>query len=283
MRLSKKVREEVSQYFYGRHSLRFSTYNGFMVMAIFNHTIRQANCDFIKHITVQIPNRDTPAAGEGANSCMHYIAQWDAFKAIQKGRGMRIPDFGFRMKHYGLGRVRGEYNYDKAVHKGFRQLRSMASLTILEILIPWDYHFTHRWAHNPSCQCSLEDMQMLGPVDRVRHYIEEHSSNREYWAMLADLKQQSASKDLTIALVLMDQQLFEDGADFDPRSAWQHHPWRQARWLAAYASVMGYRVGHTNWENSRTYTVRYDEDEIPSLPRQEAEENALFEPPELPV
>lgn len=273
---------EVAQYFYGHHNMRFSTYNGFMVMAIFNHTIRRVNCDFIKHITVQIPNRETRAAGEGAYSCMHYIAEWDAFKAIQKGRGMRIPDFGFRMKHHGQGRVRGEYNYDKAVHKGFRQLRNMASLRTLEILIPLNYRFTHKRAHERSCKCSLEDMQMLGPADRVRHYIEEHSSNREYWALLASLNQQSASKDLTIALVLVHRQSFDE-ADFYPRSDWEHHPWRQARWLAAYASIMGYRFGHTKWEGSRTYNVRYDEDRMLSLSRQKVEDNALHEPPEPPV
>lgn len=279
MRLSKKVHEEVAQYFYGQHNMRFSTYNGFLAMAVFNHTIRRANCDFIKHITVQIPNRED--GGQGAYACMHYIAEWDAFKGIQKGRGMRIPDFGFRMKHYDQGRVRGEYNYDKAVHKAFRQLRNMASLRTFEILIPEKYRFIHNFGRNRSCECSFEDMHMLGPVDRVRHYIEEHSGNPEYWALLANLKQQSASQDLTIALVLMHGQLFEDGADFVSSSKMAHYR-RQGRWLAAYASIMGYQFGHTSWEAGRTYTVRYDKDRMLSVSPEEAEEH-LLEPPELPV
>lgn len=282
MRLSKKVREEVAQYFYGRHNMRFSTYNGFQAMTVFNHTIGRANCDFIKHITVQIPNRTSAGSGQGAYACMHYIAEWAAFRKIQEGRGMRIPDLGFRMKHYDQGRVRGEYNYDKAVFKGFRQLRNMASLRTFEILIPWDYHFITQFAPNHTCQCSFEDMQRLGPVDRVRHYIEEHSSNPEYWALLAGLKKQSASKDLTIALVIVHGSLFEDGADFDDGSLWGHYL-RQGRWLAAYASVMGYQFGHTEWEASRTYTVRYDKDRMLSFFPDDGEDHALLEPPELPA
>lgn len=188
---------------------------------------------------------------------------------------MRVPDFGFRMEHYDQGRVRGEYNHEEAGPAAHRQLRNMASLKTFEILIPWNYDFVERCYPNSTCICPLEDMQKLGPRDLVRHCVEEHCSDPEYWAVLADLKQQTASESLSISLVLV----HEPSGDMYPD---KRHFLRQGRWLAAYVSVMGYRFGHTKWENNNTYVVRYEKGEMLSVSSEEAEEHALLEPPELP-
>lgn len=79
MRLSKEIREGVADYFYGQHNFRFSTYNGFVSMAAFNHIVGRINCDFIKHITVQIPNRECKSWNQGAYACMFYISEWRSF------------------------------------------------------------------------------------------------------------------------------------------------------------------------------------------------------------
>jgi len=151
----------------------------------------------------------------------------------------------------------------------------LASLKTFEILTPWNCDFIERCYLDSTCNCLPEDVQKLGPRDRVRHCVGEHSSDPEYWALLANLEQQTASGNLTVSLALVHEQ----NGGIPPR---MRYFLRQARWLTAYASVMGYGLGHTKWENNSTYVVRYDKDEVLSVSSEDAEEHALLGPPELP-
>ncbi|POS76475.1 hypothetical protein DHEL01_v205134 [Diaporthe helianthi] len=278
MRLSKKVHKEATAHFYSRTNFRFSTYNGFAAMAVFNHNLGRGNCELIRHITVQIPNREDLASSQGSQSCMWYMSEWHAFVDIHRNkRGMRIPDFGYRRRHSEQGRILGEFNYNKAVLLGHRQLRAMASLRALEILIPWDYRFITVLGWRKHCKCKTKAMREgATPEVVVRHCVKEHSCNPEYWTLLEDLKRETASEDLTISLVLVYGPSWRiaqpDSRDFP----------LQGRWLAAYASVMGYRFGHAMWAKDKsTYVVRYDKNELLSVAPDQAEHKAKFEPPKL--
>lgn len=59
----------------------------------------------------------------------------------------------------------------------------------------------------------------------------------------------------------------------------------QARWVAAYAALMGYEVGHARWETQGprrgSYQIRYDDDPMRAI-IPEGQENSLLEPPQLP-
>lgn len=193
---------------------------------------------------------------------------------IIRGRGMQVFP----------GRRRGQWKLkcDRSMKAAYGQLRNMASLRTLEILIPWDYYFIPALygEHHGDCQtCHMyED---AGPRAVVRHCVEAHSSNPEFWTLLADLKERATSKDLTISLVLKydwSRRLCSYRDTEEERMFM-----RQGRWLAAYASVMGYRFGHTSWPEGRgTYVVRYDEDERLSVPPDQSKLEAALEPPELP-
>lgn len=292
MRLCKKIRGEVQDYFYGGNNFRFSHVNGFLVMAAFNHTIRPANFSFLKHITVQIPNRVRDNSySEGMDS----KTGWRSFDQLLARRGMRVPDYGLRIRHGKRSyRIQGEgdYTYDRAVHKGFRQLRDMPSLKLLEITIPWNYRFLKpaRFDRTPrqegtQCHCQIEDVEAMCPEDRIWHTIEEHCRDPEYFTLLADLKENAASDDLTIALVIHYGTLrwTPEQMSRDP----EHLAYlRQGRWIAAYAALMGYEFGHARWETEGpqrgTYQVRYDEDPLLALLPEDEDEDPLLEPPELP-
>ncbi|KAK2610308.1 hypothetical protein N8I77_003753 [Diaporthe amygdali] len=289
MRVCKKIGDEVREFFYGGNNFRFSYVNGFQVMAAFMHTIRSANCSFLKHITVQIPNR-----AYGYSQDLSSKTGWKNFEQLMARRGMRLLRYGFRARYEEQGRVLGEYNYDRAVYKCFRQLRNMPDLKLLEITFPWDYEFI-KSSYCPfsddklttHCPCSIEDVQAMDPKTRIWHTIEEHSSDRAYWALLADLAENSASKELTIALVIQYEMTSYDMAN-RISNGWPQDivHMRQGRWLAAYASVMGYEFGHSRWERDEkqrgTYNVRYDEDPTLSVLPKSQEEDSLLEPPELP-
>ncbi|KAL2272171.1 hypothetical protein FJTKL_07450 [Diaporthe vaccinii] len=127
MRLNKKIHEEVADYFYGRFNMRFSGPTGFLVMTMLNHSIWPLNCSFIKHTTVRIPCGYPSACS---------MKRWDIFVRIQRSRGMRIPFIGRRAKQRSQGGTEAECNHDITVRRGFRQLRDMAGLKLLEILVP---------------------------------------------------------------------------------------------------------------------------------------------------
>lgn len=292
MRLCKKIHVEVSDYFYGGNNFRFSHANGFLVMAAFNHTIKPANFSFLKHITVQIPNRMYDSSYD--DKALDSKTGWQNFDQLLACRGMRIPDYRIRI-HRGkksfLVQGDGCYTYDQAVRNGFRQLRRMPNLKFLEITIPWDYDFLRDNIHYrrltpeeeaTQCHCPIEYVEAMSPEDRIWHTIEEHCCDPDYLTSLADLKENTASEDLTIALVIhygtlreYPEQLLREPAKL-----------RQARWIAAYAAVMGYEFGHAKWETEGphrgTYQVRYDEDPVLAHIPEDQEENSLLEPPKLP-
>lgn len=292
MRLCRKIHEEVSDYFYGGNNFRFSHANGFVVMAAFNHTIKPANFSFLKHITVQIPNRMYD--GSYGDKALDSKTGWQNFDQLLARRGMRIPDYRFRIhrgKRSFLIQRDGDYTYDQAVRNGFRQLRRMPNLKLLEITIPWDYRFLsdtiYYRALTPEeeatqCHCPIEYVEAMSPEDRIGHTIEAHCRDAEYLKSLADLKENTASEDMTIALVIHYGTLCEYPEEILRRP----NELRQARWIAAYAAVMGYAFGHAKWETEGpdlgTYQVRYDEDPILAFVPEDQEENSLLEPPKLP-
>ncbi|KAL1853665.1 hypothetical protein Daus18300_011701 [Diaporthe australafricana] len=279
MRVSKKIHQEVAEYFYGQHNFRFNNYNGFQMMNAFNYTIRAVNCNFIKHITVQIPNRD------GSDKCLWSKTKWEKFQDIQTSRGLRIPDSGFRAfpRRSQPDVTIGDLRYDKAVRKVFLQLSTMPSLRRLEIVVPWNYRLIKRSnSRTAPCDCPAEDVQSLSPEDQVRHHIEGHSFDGQYWALLASLKQTTASGDLSIALVID----FWRDCGIHPDAYYNRRHMRQGRWLAAYASVMGYQFGcivHMRPDDA-TREVRYDMHELLSVQLvPEAEQKPQLEPPALTV
>lgn len=167
----------------------------------------------------------------------------------------------------------------------------MPNLKLLEITIPWDYEFLSGDIHYrrltpeeeaTQCHCPIDKVEAMSPEDRIWHTIEEHCEDPDYLKSLADLKENTASEDLTIALVIHYGTLLS-------------YPWqlyrnpdklRQARWIAAYAAVMGYAFGHARWERKGpdrgTYQVSYEEDPILAFVPEDQEENSLLEPPKLP-
>lgn len=293
MRLCKKIHEEVSDHFYGGNNFRFTNFDGFLVMAAFNHTIRPASFSFLKHITVQIPNRVHDGSyDEGMDS----KTGWREFDRLLARRGMRVPDYRLwttRGKHSFRVQGEGGYTYNQAVLKGFRQLRNMPNLKLLEVTIPWDYRFSREsWyvtltpeEEATQCNCPAEHVEAMSPGDRIRHTIEGHCRDPEYLALLADLKENAASGDLTVALVIHYGSTRETPEEI-LQSCRGLDNLRQARWVAAYAALMGYRFGHARWETEGprrgTYQVRYDEDPMLALVREGRAENSLLEPPELP-
>lgn len=285
MHLNKKIHEEVADYFYGRFNMRFSGATGFLVMTMFNHSIRALNCNFIKHITVSIP-------------CCYYFAcslrGWDRFTCIQRSRGMRIPFVGRREKKRSQGRTEAECNHDVTVRRGFRQLGDMTGLKLLEILVPWDYLpsektvYDDNWQELPPVPCICAEFRDLSAEDQIRHRIEAHSYDSEYWGLLTNLKQQTSSDDLTVALVY-DYNITQRGHPFeddDDDVEYVRDNLRRGRWVAAYASVKGYKFGYARPAEKGVYKVRYDEDTVMSkslelLKDDDLAYDPLLEPPEL--
>jgi len=254
MRLCKKIRNEVADYFYGGNNFRFSNDDGIVVMAAFFHTIRPKNRSFLQRVTVQIPNRQVRF-----DHTVESDTAWGNLEGVLTHRGMRMPHFGFKAKHKANGRKEGEFCYDKSVYMCFRQLRGMPNLRRLEITIPWHYKFfvddsisrnnVIPGAEDDAayCNCPAQDVEAMSPEDRIRHTVEEHARDGQYWDLLADLKENAASKDLTVALVThygTTEARPENGA----RSQSTTFNLRQARLIAAYAALMGYKMGHARWE-----------------------------------
>lgn len=290
MRLCKKIREEVADYFYGGNNFRFSSYDGIVVMAALFYTIRPFNCSFIRHITLSIPNRPR---GEYDDYTVISNSGWNNLYGVLTRRGMRIPQFGFRARHKAKGRSEGEFCYDKSVYRCFRQLRDMPNLKRLEITIPWDFVFVEYGycgsltpeENTVHCICPAEDVEAMSPEDRIRHTVLENARDPEYWDLLADLKENTASEDLTIALVIDYDTISPSGLpEADSMNQGTISNLRQARWVAAYAALMGYKMGHARWElqgpGRGSYQVRYDEDLMRAI-IPEGQENSLLEPPQL--
>lgn len=285
MRLNKKIHEEVADYFYGRFNMRFSGPTGFLVMTMFNHSIRPLNCSFIKHITVRIPC---------GYSSAYSLKGWDRFVRVQRSRGMRIPFIGRRAKQRSQGGTEAECNHDITVRRGFRQLRDMAGLKLLEILVPWYYLppemalYDDNWQQCAVVPCDCEEFQGLSSEDQIRHRFEEHCEDSDYWKLLANLKQQTSSDDLTIALVYD----YNSGArgtpfeEYDNDDDYVRSNLRGGRWVAAYASIKGYEFGYARPAEKGVFKVRYDEDTVMSKSLELLKDDPLaydplLEPPEL--
>lgn len=258
LRLCRKVHGEIAEMFYSKQNFRFSDANGMQMLAAWMYTIKARHFQYLQHITVQIPVRDD-------DQCIWTPTKWTSFAILQARRGMNVPNYRYRSKHYIRNIAHGEHCYGKAMARGFKYLASIPELKKLEFTVPWDYQFIP-W-NMPQHTCTLNYLEMLDPVGRVKHVIEDHS-DADFWKPLADLKQKSQSKDLTIAFVLL------HGPEYS-------HEWVYvekmcaARWLAAYAKVQGYKFGHARWEDG-TYQVRYDEDDLLIL---KLEGRQHYEPP----
>ncbi|KAG8163022.1 hypothetical protein KVR01_007500 [Diaporthe batatas] len=304
LRLSRKVHAEAAAHLYGRTTFRFSAYNGIAAMAVFAHTIGRDHYALIRHVAVQLPHRDLsppawyqPGVDFCANRCIGSGRHWEYFEDALRSRGMRVPDLGVRRWHVaGQGRRRGEVIYDRAVGLAFRQLREMAGLRTLEVLIPWDYKFIEtpkkdeeEWdgdrGDKERCCCQAVGWEAAaGPREVVRHLVEAHSRDPEYWALLADLRQRAraAGGHLSISLVLVYAHVRNYGRNtHDYRVSLAFH--RQGRWLKAYARVMDYGFGHTSFEgdNDSPYVVDYGVNERLSTGWDQDELDPRLEPPDL--
>lgn len=281
MRLSKKIREEVADYFYGRLNMRFTnSWNSFLAMTVFHYTIGPFNRNFIRHVTVGMPD---------SALCSGTLGSWNRFARVVERRGMRTPYIGYREKKRSRGDTEAQRIHYIAARRGFRQLGNMAGLKLLEILIPWTYlDFLFIWRPTMvACGCG-KDFQ--SPEDQIRHFVEDHTGQRDFWALLAGLKQQSSSDDLTIALVYdyASTPFTPDSEDFEDYVPYSdiHDPLRIGRWMAAYASVMGYKFGYARSAKKGAYKVRYDQDILLSKSLERLKDDPLqydplLEPPKL--
>lgn len=274
MSVCREIRGEVAEYFYGANNFRFSQEYGFAVMLCFFYTIRSVNCSFLRNITVQLPNRRLyPGITGGLSN-----GRWHGLCGALSGHGMKTIHRIFQSPHkVEPGRLWAETCYDQAVRKAFSRLRRMPCLKRLEIIIPTDGFFLAidmGDGTNPRCACpGVEDM---GRDDRIRHLVRKHSGDSKYWDLLARLKKETVSTDLTVALVILYPKIYEFST---PCLAQIQRPRdrefrkREGRLIVAYAALMGYEFGHATWETDgqgyETYKVRYDEDP------------ALYGPPQL--
>lgn len=268
MRVCKKIRGEVAEYFYGGNSFRSSLPNSVLFMSCFFHTIGNFNCSFLKHVTLQMPNPWVDAPCFEAN--IPSFHGWD--KIIQRAsrQGLRNHDCEYQPKYNRDARSWGEYYYDETMRGLFSKLRDMPNLKKLEFMIPARRCFfnskkcasTANCAAQKSlhCHCPGGGIQTMSPDDRTRHIFRDHSELREYLDLLADLKETTVSGDLKIALVFLYPQT---------RHLYPHHSimmvkfqqmWedefrcREGIWTAAYATIMGYELGHARWDqNDKEY------------------------------
>lgn len=263
MRVCKQIRGEVAEYFYGGSNFRFSHESGIAVMSCFFHTIGSFNCSFLRHVTVQLPNRPPYPGLTGRQS----NAAWHELRRELSRQGMRNPNYKYQPRYEAEGRPFGAHCYDEAVHRVFRRLRNIPNLRRLEITIPAYHPFLDFDTEYDTflCACPGVDIEAMSHDDRTRHIIRDHSRDSEYWDLLADLKENAASEDLTIALVLQYEAIEYVGPTVHllERIVGQ----REGPWIAAYAGLMGYELGHARWETEgqaayETYKVRHDADPL---------------------
>lgn len=188
MRVWKKIRGEVAEYFYGGNNFRFSHENGIVVMSCFFHTIGTFNCSFLRHITVQLPNRHLYPGFRGCQS----KAEWDNLHGDLSRQGMRNPDYKYQFRNEAEDRRFGDYCYDEAVRRVFHGVRNIPDLKRLEITIPAYYaflDFDFDTKHETfRCVCPGVDIEAMSHDDRTRHIVRDDSTDSEYWDLLADLK-----------------------------------------------------------------------------------------------
>ncbi|KAF9630768.1 hypothetical protein BFW01_g1330 [Lasiodiplodia theobromae] len=271
MRLCKKVHGEVAELFYGEQNFRFSNSNGFVMLGAWMHTIGALHFQCLRHVTVQIPMRDTD------DRCISSLGGWKVFEQIVAKRGMRMPMYGLDKKQQQQQQQRvtyAQHRYDKTVTGVFQDLKSIPCLRKLELLVPWNFPLLGNLV------CERGYLEQFDAVERVRHVVEDHCLDGSYWGQLAALKQDAVSSpDLEIALVVLHGLRC---MDFEADAYFVQSHLRTARWLAAYAKIMGYGFGHARWKDG-TYQVVYDPDPLHTAsPRllSEADDGKL-EPPEI--
>lgn len=94
MQLSKKVRAEVADVFYGRATsnlqFRFTGPCGFAVLSAWMHTIGTLNVSHLRHVTVHIPHPDIHGwLGTGSHQTRR---TWKWLQEVQRRRGWKFPD-----------------------------------------------------------------------------------------------------------------------------------------------------------------------------------------------
>ncbi|EKG17716.1 hypothetical protein MPH_05027 [Macrophomina phaseolina MS6] len=243
------------------------------------YTIKPNNFEYLRHVTVQIPVRDQ------SSDCNRYPVHWSHFEGIQKKRGMLVPHYEGEDKATTRPSPYDQHCYGKAVSRAFEYLKWIPRLWSLEFTVPAQYGFIAWSGIEP--HCSVRYLESLRPTERVRHVVEDHC-NEDFWKLLKELKQQSASEELRIAFVMIHDATTLDAAADD--YLYQGRM-RAARWLAAYAKIQGYGFGHARWAEG-TYCVEYDEDVLLALPHKwdetdeaaklrEPSENIVQEPEQL--
>lgn len=167
MRVCRKIRGEVAEYFYGGNNFRFSQDHGFAVMSCFLSTSGSFNCSFLRHITVQLSSRLAYGYDRAKSN---YV--WDGLRSALSRKGMWNPNYVFQRSYEEEGHMWADM--------AFSQLREMLDLKRLEITIP-----TCRWPLRvdptaPTRRCACYGVDLMGRDDRVRHIARNHSGDSEY-------------------------------------------------------------------------------------------------------
>lgn len=259
LRVCKKIHNEIADLFYGQQSFRFTNTNGFSALAVWLHTIRPRNLEYLQHITVQLP------VMHALDDCALSITKWNHLETVLERRGMRIPHWRYHRKHFPAGTSSGECRYDASVALAFRYLATMPRLQALDILVSESYQaLGMREDGGPECptpDCALDASRVdewglveLSDDDAV-HFVEEHCLAPEYWRSLARLQQRTASPALKISLLLQcgPARMHSDLSRFDSVGAYR----ARMQCLRKYAKAKGYGHGYASWKEGR-YVVEYD-------------------------
>lgn len=298
MRLSKVVRDEVAGLFYGRHNFRFSSVNGAAALASWLYTVRPAQFQFLRHVSVVMPS-DFGACNEYGGEDAMSIATSNCLCSLLRERCMTIPGC---LKYYDRrsknGFYRSEFWHRDLTTRAFHCLAEIPDLRRLDLLC-------HRFPiPNPDaldrrggrCCCAQEIASGMGSRELIIHVIRDCSSTH-YWDAIERLKKTTHSPKLVISLVLLHGNHEDDEWEYEWKAAsgltpwWQspYHTWSEEfvrsmcsdRWLAAYADIMGYGFGHASWEG-RSYTIQYGKDDPRLILPPPILRNVICEePPEL--
>lgn len=276
MRLSKVVRDEVAEFFYGRHNFRFSSVNGAAALASWLSTVRPAQFLFLRHVSVVMPS-DFGACNEYGGEDATSIATSGCLFSLLHDRGMTLPKCHEYYDRRKSNLYRSGFWHRTLTTRAFRYLAEIPDLRRLDLLCP-RFPIPDQNAPNRRggwCCCAREIASGMGSRELIIHVIRDCSSTH-YWDAIERLKKTTRSPKLVISLVLLHGNHEYDEWEYHWEAAsglkpwWEspYHTWSESfmrrmcsdRWLAAYADIMGYGFGHASWEG-RSYTIQYGKDD----------------------
>lgn len=286
MRLCKAIRQEVAELFYGKHQFQFSQTDGFTAMSVWLYNIQTPNHQHLTRITVRMPKFGTDGL------CGTSGVERDRHIDFLADRGMGVPPGRSGGRRYKGLPLYGLYE-ENSILNGFCHIAKMKRLKRLEILIPGPCRLapferqrimglksslTDGW-DAPSCPSAY--LETLQPRDRIRHIVEDHEDDdSNYWEELHRLRCEKQSEDLIISLVLdfVKDISYEDF--FSDQEA--QESMRRARWMRAYAAVMGYQLAYTERDARGTYQVRNGSHPILEMAHNLLGQTEMLEPPVVP-